>query len=85
MEVDAVDEEGKTPLHHACIYGMPRAIPILIKNGANITRRDLVQKKTPVELAKSEKIRKLVTEYTAMKVKETNEKDFVSISKGILN
>lgn len=48
-DVNAVDEERKTPLHHAAESGKTRAIPILIQNGASLVIRDKVNKKTPLE------------------------------------
>lgn len=85
MEIDAPDEEGKTPLYHASLHGMARAIPILIKQGANITKRDALLKKTPVDVAKSEKIRQIITEYTSLKVSDTNKRDMSGFGEGFLS
>lgn len=39
VEVDAVDNEGRTPLHLACRGGWARIIELLVAAGADTTRR----------------------------------------------
>ncbi|KAL7957456.1 ankyrin repeat-containing domain protein [Trichoderma compactum] len=38
--IDETDEEGKTPLHIAALYGKPANLKLLISNGANMEARD---------------------------------------------
>ncbi|PNP59152.1 hypothetical protein THARTR1_01400 [Trichoderma harzianum] len=38
--IDETDEEGKTPLHIAALYGKPASLRLLIRNGANMEARD---------------------------------------------
>ena len=71
-DVNFLDEEGKTPLHHASEGGRSRAIPILLQKGADITIREFKNGKTPLDLAPSDNIRQLIIVYSAppFKVKD---------------
>ena len=57
--------DGKTPLHHAAMGGKVRAIPILIQRGADITIRDITNKKTPMELASNDRTREILVVYSS--------------------
>lgn len=48
-DINAVDEDRKTPLHHASENAKTRVIPILIQNGASLVIKDRVNKKTPLQ------------------------------------
>ena len=50
-DVNALDHNKRSPLHHASEGGKTRIIPLLIKNGAILTLRDGHTNKTPLELA----------------------------------
>jgi hypothetical protein len=38
--LDIADEQGKTPLHYACILGLAQVARMLVANGANTKRKD---------------------------------------------
>ena len=52
-DVNALDKEKRTPLHHAAEEGKIQVIPILMKNGAIVSLRDGHTNKNPLELATS--------------------------------
>lgn len=60
--VNQTDNEGKTALHYASEHGKSRCIPILLKNKANPTLRDSL-KKSAIDLASNERIKKLLETY----------------------
>lgn len=62
-DVNAVDEERKTALHHAAESAKMRIIPILVQNGASLVVRDRTNKKTPIQAAANEKVRELILLY----------------------
>jgi ankyrin repeat protein/Ca2+-binding EF-hand superfamily protein len=62
-QVDAIDNVGKTPLHHAAETGKKRCIPILMKHGANVYARETVNKKTPLDMAMNPTIEQLIVMY----------------------
>ncbi|CAG9326838.1 unnamed protein product [Blepharisma stoltei] len=64
LPVDVQDNDKRTPLHHACEAGKPRAIRLLLKWGANIEIRDLISNKTPLDLSANQNIRQLVLLYS---------------------
>jgi ankyrin repeat protein len=39
-DVNAVDDERKTALHHAAEGGKGKVIPVLVQNGASVTLKD---------------------------------------------
>lgn len=41
LDLDAVDNYGRTPLHIACIKGHPDIAHVLIESGANVTTLDI--------------------------------------------
>ena len=84
-EVDREDTDGKTPLFHASKGGISRAIPLLIYYGADIRKKDSLDKKTPLEVAQSDKIRKLIISYTSEKVEEINKEDKLEFNEGKIN
>lgn len=63
-DVNAVDEDRKTPLHHAAESGKSRIIPILIQNGSSLVIKERVTKKTPLQIAANDKIRELILMYS---------------------
>lgn len=63
-DINAVDEDRKTPLHHASENAKTRIIPILIQNGASLVIKDNVNKKTPLQCAANDKIRELIMLYS---------------------
>lgn len=62
-EVNALDMDKRTALHHAAEAGKSRVIPILIQRGAVTNLRDVLTNKTPIELASSDKVRELMIAY----------------------
>jgi ankyrin repeat protein len=54
---------GKTPLHYAAESGKTRCIPFLLQKGASLDIRDR-HNKTPLELAQSEKVKKIMLAYS---------------------
>ena len=67
-DVNALDQDKRTPLHHAAEAGKARVIPILMKNGAIVSLRDGHTNKTPIELAASDKIRELIIAYSNVEI-----------------
>ena len=63
-DINAVDEERKTALHHASEGAKARVIPILIQNGASLVIKDNVNKKTPLQCAANDKIKELIMLYS---------------------
>lgn len=55
--MNALDNDKRTPLHHAAESGKASAIEILCRNGAHTSIKDSLMKKTPIELACNNKIR----------------------------
>ncbi len=49
-DVNSEDEEGRTPLHYAAMYGSLGAVKLLIQNGADINACD-GDGKTPLDEA----------------------------------
>ena len=59
-DVNALDNDKRTALHHAAEGNKARVIPILIQGGALTGLRDKLMKKTPIELAANDHIRQLI-------------------------
>ena len=53
-KLQAVDLEGRTPLHWACQEGNVKSVELLLQRGADATVVD-AQKRTPAQLAKLRK------------------------------
>lgn len=64
-DVNAQDDDGKTPLHHASEGARSRAIPILLQKGADITIREQRTGKTALDYAPNDNIRHLIIVYSA--------------------
>ena len=91
-EVDALDDEGMTPLHFAADAGKGKIIPILLRHGANPFIRDGRTHQTSLELAATDRIREIIIVYsgqehkaeidklklTGQKVNLTNSKEYYS-------
>lgn len=60
VNVNEQDEQGKTPLHHACEGGKVKAIRWLIKHGANTSCKDF-NLNTPQDLSANNNIKKLLS------------------------
>ena len=60
-----MDNERRTPLHHAAEIGNARVIPILVQKGASTNLRDGLSKRTALELASSDHIRELLIVHSA--------------------
>ncbi|CAI2364245.1 unnamed protein product [Moneuplotes crassus] len=80
-DVNALDEERKTPLHHAAESAKMRIIPILVQNGASLVIRDKTNKKTPVQAAANEKIRELILMYCEEEIPKEKKKEKVETLK----
>lgn len=59
-DINALDNERRTPLHHAAEAGKARIIPLLVQRGASTGTRDTLKGKTPLELASSDHIKELI-------------------------
>jgi hypothetical protein len=66
VEIDALDEEGRTPLHYASEAGRGKIIALLVKFGANVSLRDGRLNKTAIELAPTENIREIIIVYSGV-------------------
>ena len=64
-DINQVDDYGMSALHHAAKGGRARAIPILVQRGSNMSLRELKNHKTASELAKTDRIRELMTVYSS--------------------
>jgi len=62
-DVNALDSDKRTALHHAAEGNKPRVIPILIQRGAHTSLKDSLLKKTPLELAANDHIKELMIAY----------------------
>ena len=60
MSVNVKDNDGKTPLHHACESGKAKAIRWLVKHGADENAKDR-NMQTPYDLASNTNIKKLLS------------------------
>jgi hypothetical protein len=81
-EVDALDEEGMTPLHFAADGGKGKIIPLLLKYGANPSLRDGRTQRTAYQLALTEHIREILIVYSS-KGHLQSEEDKGVLSKGL--
>jgi len=63
-EVDSEDDEGITPLQYASEGGKGKIIPLLLRYGANPTKRDGRNHRTALELACTEHIREMIIVYS---------------------
>lgn len=59
-DVNALDNERRTPLHHAAEAGKARVIPLLVQRGASTGTKDNLKNKTPLELASNDHIKELI-------------------------
>ena len=59
INVNVQDNDGKTPLHHACEAGKAKAIRWLIKHGADENAKDS-NLQTPYDVAPNENIKKMI-------------------------
>lgn len=64
-DVNCLDNDMRTPFHHAAEEGKDRVIPLLVKAGASTGTRDNLSKKTPFEMAKNDRTRELIIVYSA--------------------
>ena len=63
-EIDALDDEGMTPLHYASDGGKGWIIPLLLRNGANPFLRDGRTHRNALELALTEHVREMMIVYS---------------------
>ena len=59
-DVNALDNERRTPLHHAAEAGKSRIIALLVQRGASTGTKDSLKGKTPLELALNDHIKELI-------------------------
>lgn len=59
-DVNALDQDKRTPLHHAAEANNMIAIEILILKNAHTSLKDSLLRKTPLELASSEAVKKKI-------------------------
>ena len=62
-DVNALDSDRRTALHHAAEANKKRIIPVLIQRGAHTAIKDSLKKKTPIELAANDSIKELMIVY----------------------
>ena len=54
MDINATDEDGRTPLHYACEWGNEKIVRLLLKHDeADVTKCDKYQR-NPLEVAVEE-------------------------------
>ena len=68
-EIDALDENRRTPLHYASESGKVKVIPILLQYGANVKLKDGKKKLTALQLAASQRVREIIIVHTESKYK----------------
>ena len=86
LGIDTPDDELKTSLHHACEAGKAKAIRWLMKWGASTNARDR-NKQTPLDLAASNNIKKLLglnSEIYAKKLADMNQEITRNTSRKII-
>ncbi len=59
-DVNALDLDRRTPLHHAAESGKARLIPLLVQRGAFTGTKDTLKGMTPIELASTDHIKELI-------------------------
>ena len=59
-DVNALDLDRRTPLHHAAESGKARMIPLLVQRGATTGTKDTLKGMTPIELASTDHIKELI-------------------------
>jgi len=59
-DVNALDLDRRTPLHHAAEAGKARLIPLLVQRGATTGTKDSLKGMTPIELACNDHIKELI-------------------------
>jgi ankyrin repeat protein len=64
-DVNALDTDRRTCLHHAAEANKARVIPILIQRGALTGLKDSLMNKTPLELAANDHIKEIIIAYCA--------------------
>lgn len=63
-DVNCLDADKRTPLHHAADGGIVWAVDLLIRRGASTHLKDGLAKKTPIELATNYHIKELILSYS---------------------
>jgi ankyrin repeat protein len=64
-DVNSLDNDRRTALHHAAEEGKDKVIPVLLQAGASTGTRDAFTRKTAFELAKNDRTRELMIVYSA--------------------
>jgi ankyrin repeat protein len=59
-DVNALDSDRRTALHHAAESGKARMIPLLVQRGASTGTKDALKGMTPIELAVTDHIKELI-------------------------
>ena len=59
-DVNALDADRRTALHHAAEAGKARLIPLLVQRGASTGTKDTLKGMTPIELAATDHIKELI-------------------------
>ena len=72
-EVNCLDNDRRTPLHHAAEANKPKVCKILVEKGAHINIKDTLKMQTPLELAANDHIREVIFGQTAPQFKATEE------------
>lgn len=53
FDINAIDQDGRTYLHHAVIQNLPKIVAILISKGININQVDIINQQTALHYAAS--------------------------------
>ena len=72
-DVNCLDCDKRTPLHHAAEANIQWAVDILVKRGALTHLKDGLLKKTPMELAANDTIRELIIVNTSPEFQPSND------------
>jgi ankyrin repeat protein len=64
-DVNVLDNDRRTPLHHAAESGKARVIALLVQRGASTGTKDSLKGKTPLELAATDHIKELIIVHSA--------------------
>ena len=59
-DVNAVDSDRRTALHHAAEGNKMKVIDILVQNGAHTSIKDAILGKTPLEMAANDLVRERI-------------------------
>ena len=83
-EVNCLDNDRRTPLHHAAEANQPKVCKILIEKGAHTNIKDTLKMMTPFDLAPNDNIRQIISGLSVAELKtlaESKRKTIVKVNK----